>query len=183
MRNSASEVASDITLFGEVRCHKTRFYQAALEERGLLYELAEVDKDETAAERLTALTGDASKFPTFQIKGRKLRNPKLADLDKRLAREGLYDPGLQHDEKQQKFLKYMAPTDAFARYKLKNDQLVLDHIEIASEHRGKGLGKAFAREVLEHLACQSWTVVLPCKFLQDIARENEIWHSTFIPGD
>lgn len=35
----------DITLFGEVRCHKTRFYQSALEERGLAYELAEVDKD------------------------------------------------------------------------------------------------------------------------------------------
>ena len=29
----------DITLFGEVRCHKTRFYQSALEERGLAYEL------------------------------------------------------------------------------------------------------------------------------------------------
>jgi len=155
MSNSASEAASEITLFGEVRCHKTRFYQAALEERGLPYELAEVDKDEAAAERLTALTGDATKFPTFQIKGRKLRNPKLAELDKRLAREGLYDPGLQHDVKQQKFLKYMAPTDAFARYRLKNDQLVLDHMEIAGDLRGKGLGKSFAREVLQYLACQS----------------------------
>ena len=26
---------ADITLFGETRCPKTRFYQAALEERGL----------------------------------------------------------------------------------------------------------------------------------------------------
>ena len=76
----------DITLFGEVRCHKTRFYQSALEERGLAYELAEVDKDPRAAERLTKLAGSAGKFPTFQIKGRKLRNPKLPELDKELAR-------------------------------------------------------------------------------------------------
>ena len=39
---------ADITLFGETRCHKTRFYQAALDERGLDYELAEVDKDAEA---------------------------------------------------------------------------------------------------------------------------------------
>ena len=57
----------DITLFGEVRCHKTRFYQSALEERGLAYELAEVDKDPRAAVRLTKLAGSADKFPTFQI--------------------------------------------------------------------------------------------------------------------
>ena len=48
---------ADITLFGEVRCHKTRFYQAALEERGLDYELAEVDKDADAARRLASLAG------------------------------------------------------------------------------------------------------------------------------
>ena len=50
---------ADITLFGETRCHKTRFYQAALDERGLDYELAEVDKDAEAARRLTELAGSA----------------------------------------------------------------------------------------------------------------------------
>ena len=45
---------SEITLFGEVRCPKTRFYQAAMDERGLAYEMAEVDKDADAARRLTA---------------------------------------------------------------------------------------------------------------------------------
>ena len=94
----------DITLFGEVRCHKTRFYQSALEERGLAYELAEVDKDPRAAVRLTKLAGSADKFPTFQIKGRKLRNPKLPELEKELARAGLYDPGLIHEERAQRFV-------------------------------------------------------------------------------
>ena len=67
---------ADITLFGETRCPKTRFYQAALEERGLDYEMAEVDKDPDAARRLTDLAGSADKFPTFQIAGRKVRNPR-----------------------------------------------------------------------------------------------------------
>ena len=31
------------------------------------------------ARRLTALTGSADKFPTFEIRGRKLRNPKLPE--------------------------------------------------------------------------------------------------------
>ena len=109
---------ADITLFGETRCHKTRFYQAALDERGLDYELAEVDKDAEAARRLTELAGSADKFPTFQIRGRKLRNPLLPDLDKELARAGLYDPGLIHDERSQRLtvdaMPDRTPTRAFA---------------------------------------------------------------------
>ena len=32
-----------VTLFGELRCARTRFYQAALDERGVAYEMAEVE--------------------------------------------------------------------------------------------------------------------------------------------
>ena len=175
--------APDITLFGETRCHKTRFYMQALEDRGLSYELAEVDKDDLARERLTVLTGDATKFPTFEIKGRKLRNPKLPELDKRLARAGLYDPGIQHDERQQKFLQYMEPSDAFVRYSKSGDAIAINHIEIDISNRGKGLGKAFARRVLEHLADLPPPVAIDCKFLQDIATENETWRNRFKTRD
>ena len=68
---------ADITLFGETRCHKTRFYQAALDERGLDYELAEVDKDAEAARRLTELAGSADKFPTFH-QGPQIAQPASA---------------------------------------------------------------------------------------------------------
>ena len=38
-----------VTLFGELRCPKTRLYQALLDERGLDYKLTKVDCDEAAA--------------------------------------------------------------------------------------------------------------------------------------
>lgn len=177
------KTASDITLFGEVRCHKTRYYMDALEERGLAYELAEVDRDETARQRLADLVGDPTKFPTFEIKGRKLRNPKLPDLDKRLARAGLYDPDIQHDERQQKFLQYMNPSDAFARYSKTADGIAIDHIEIDISNRGKGIGKAFARKVLGYLEHQPWSVAIRCEFLQDTANENENWRNRFKTKD
>ena len=67
---------ADITLFGETRCPKTRFYQAALEERGLDYEMAEVDKDPDAARRLTDLAGSfrPSRLPVARCATQSCRN-------------------------------------------------------------------------------------------------------------
>lgn len=144
-------MTSDIILYGETRCHEARFYQAALEQRGLEYALAEVDHDPNAAERLEALTGSAGKFPTFEIKGRKPRNPSLPDLDKVLARAGLFDPGLVHDRKSQRFIRHMTPTDAFVSYVWQGDRMVLGHIEVEPALRGTGAGARVAAEVFEHL--------------------------------
>jgi predicted GNAT family acetyltransferase len=170
---------TDITLYGEVRCHKTRFYQTALEERGLDFELAEVDKDPDAARRLAALTGSADKFPTFQIKGRKLRNPKLPQLEKVLARSELYDPGLVHDEKSQRFIRHMAPSDAFVSYVWQGDRMILTHIEVAPMLRGKGLGARFAIEVLEEAAIRPHEVRLTCSFLRRVAGTRQEWRQKF----
>lgn len=173
----------DITLFGEVRCHKTRFYQAALEERGLTYELAEVDKDPCAAERLTALTGSADKFPTFEIKGRKVRNPKLSDLDKELARAGLHDPGLIHDERSQRFIRHMSPSDAFVSYVWQGDRMVLTHIEVDPSLRGSGLGARFATEAFEEIENRSHETRLTCPFLRKVALARPEWRKKFNLGD
>jgi len=140
-----------ITLFGEVRCHKTRFYQAALDERGLTYEMAGVDKDADAATRLAALAGSADKFPMFEFNGRKLRNPNLPDLEKALARADLFDPGLVHDEKSKRFVRHMPPSDAFVSYTWQGDRMALGHIETDPALHGSGLGARFAAEVFEHL--------------------------------
>ena len=170
---------NDITLFGETRCAKTRHYQAALEERGIAYELAEVDKSEAAADRLTTLAGSADKFPTFEIKGRKLRNPSLPDLDKTLARAGLYDPGLVHDEKSQRFVRYMAPSDAFVSYSWQGSTMVVSHIEVDPSTRGSGLGARFAMEVFEHLQGAEHTIRLTCPFLRKVASRKDDWREKF----
>jgi glutaredoxin len=173
---------ADITLFGETRCHKTRFYQAALDERGLTYELAEVDKDAEAARRLAELAGSADKFPTFQIKGRKLRNPLLPDLDKELARAGLYDPGLVHDERGQRFVRHMAPSDAFVSYHWQGDRMVLGHIETDPSLRGTGLGTRFATEVFDLVQYRPHEIRLTCPFLRKIAASRPEWRQKFALG-
>lgn len=173
----------DITLFGEVRCHKTRFYQAALEEHGLAYEMAEVDKDAEAAARLKELAGSADKFPTFQIKGRKLRNPKLPDLDKELARAGLCDPGLIHNERAQRFIRHMAPSDAFVSYVWQGDRMVLTHIEVDPSFRGSGLGARIATEVFEHIENRPHEIRLTCPFLRKVALTRPEWRQKFNLGE
>ncbi len=170
---------AEITLFGELRCHKTRFYQGALEERGLSYEMAEVDKDPAAARRLIALTGSADKFPTFQIKGRKLRNPKLPDLDKALARAGLYDPGLVHDVPSRRFVRHMAPSDAYVSYHWQGDRMVMTHIEVDPSLRGTGAGGRFAAEVFEAVQDRPHEIRLTCPFLRRVAATRPEWREKF----
>jgi predicted GNAT family acetyltransferase len=174
---------TDITLFGEIRCPKTRFYQDALVERGLEYEMAEVDKDADAARRLVVLTGSADKFPTFEIKGRKVRNPKLRDLDKELARAGLYDPGLVHDEHSQRFIRHMAPSDAFVSYSWQGDRMVLTHIEVDPSLRGSGIGARFAAEVFEEIKSRPYEIRLTCPFLRRVAYSRAEWREKFNLGD
>ena len=174
---------SEITLFGEVRCPKTRFYQAAMDERGLAYEMAEVDKDADAARRLTALTGSADKFPTFEIRGRKLRNPKLPELDKELARAGLFDPRLVHDETSRRFVRHMAPSDAFASYVWQGDRMVLTHIEVDRTLRGSGLGARFAAEVFEAVEARPHEIRLTCPFLRRVAMTRPVWRRRFNLGE
>lgn len=172
-------MANDVTLFGEVRCPKTRFYQAALEERGVPFEMAEVDKSPDATARLVALTGSAQKFPTLEIKGRKVRNPKEPDLDKELARAGLFDPGLVHDEHSRRFVRHMAPSDAFVSYAWQGDRMVLGHIEVDLSLRGSGCGARFATEVFEHIKSADYEIRLTCPFLRRVASTRADWREKF----
>lgn len=169
----------DVVLFGEIRCPKTRYYQALLEERDVAYEMAEVDKDASAAERLIALTGSATKFPTFSINGRKVRNPKPEELDKELARAGLYDPGLIHDKTSQRYVRHMAPQDAFVSYSWQGERMVLGHIEVAESLRGSGVGAGFAAEVFRHLEQAPHEIRLTCPFLRRVAQTRPEWRRKF----
>lgn len=170
---------SDITLFGCTDCRKTDFYRQALAEREVEYEFADVHEDEDAARRLVALTGSASKFPTFEIAGRKLRNPVLPELDKALARAGAYDTGLVHDVAGQRFLRYMAPSDAFVSYSWQGDRMVLTHIEVDPALRGSGIGARVAAEVFEHLQDAPHEIRLTCPFLRRVGATRPEWRHKF----
>lgn len=129
--------------------------------------------------RLEALASSADKVPTFQIKGRKLRNPTLPELNKTLARVGLFDAGLVHDKKSQRFVRYMAPTDVFVSYSWQGDSMVLGDIEVGPTDFGSGLGERFATKVFEHLENAKHEIHLTSPFLRRVGATLVNWRKIF----
>ncbi|MEL7427252.1 MAG: glutaredoxin family protein [Bacteroidota bacterium] len=79
----------EIKLYGAAHCHKTRYYQELLREKGLDFAFLDVEENEAAADELRALyTTGRLNFPTLLIDGKKLRNPSLLDLEKWLSKKG-----------------------------------------------------------------------------------------------
>lgn len=72
-----------IKLFGHKECHKTQLYRSHLEKKGVQFVFLDVHEDDAAANELRSLYTTAKlNFPTILIGTKKLRNPKLEDLDK-----------------------------------------------------------------------------------------------------
>ena len=79
----------EIKLFGAARCHKTRYYQDLLQQKELEYIFYDVEEDEAAAQELRSLyTTGRLNFPTLLIDSKKLRNPRLPELEKWLEKKG-----------------------------------------------------------------------------------------------
>ena len=49
----------------------------------------------------------------------------------------------------QRFIRHMAPVDAFVSYHWQGDRMVMAHIEVDPSLRGTGLGARFAAEVFD----------------------------------
>ncbi len=80
-------IIPEIKLYGSEHCHKTKYYQSILMERGLAFEFLDVIADETQAENLRKLYENGKlNFPTITIGNKKLRNPGNAELNKWLAK-------------------------------------------------------------------------------------------------
>lgn len=75
-----------IKVYGAARCHKTQFYLNYLKNRNLDFTFLDVEKDPHAATELRSLyTTGRLNFPTILIKGKKLRNPRIEELEKKLG--------------------------------------------------------------------------------------------------
>jgi len=55
---------------------------------------------------------------------------------------------------------------AVVRYELKDGVLTLFHIEVPENLRGKGIGHAFTKEVLEYARDNQWKVMPLCYFIK-----------------
>ncbi len=108
-----------------------------------------------------------------------MHNPSLPELEKALARADLFDPGLVNDKKSQRFVRHMAPSDAFVSYTWQGDRMVLGHIETDPTLRGSGLGARFATEVFEHLEAADHEVRLTCPFLRRVGATRPNWRKKF----
>lgn len=170
---------TQITLYSRDGCHRTGQILNELNRHGVDYRYANVEINPEARDELIALTGSAEKFPTIVIAGRKIRNPSGKDLECELARAGLIDGALIHDEKSQRFIRRMRPKDAFVSYTLRNNKMILTHIEVDPSHRGKGIGARFAIEVFEALEDSDTDVRLTCSFLRRVAGTKEKWRNKF----
>lgn len=84
-----STLSDGIRLYGAARCHKTQYYLDYFQQRGLDVLFLDVEQDEAAATELRSLyTTGKLNFPTILVKGKKLRNPRTAELEKWLEKKG-----------------------------------------------------------------------------------------------
>jgi predicted GNAT family acetyltransferase len=113
------------------------------------------------------------------IAGKRVRNPSLRELDRTLARSGLYDPGVAHEAKSNRFVRYMTHRDAFVSYSESDDRIVLGHIEVPPEKRGTGLGAKLALEVFPLVEEMGKTARITCSFMRRVAASDPYWASYF----
>jgi arsenate reductase-like glutaredoxin family protein len=80
----------DLRLYGAARCHKTQFYLEFLKSKDLEFQFLDVEENQQAAEELRSLynTGKLN-FPTILLKGKKLRNPTIPELEKWLIKKDI----------------------------------------------------------------------------------------------
>ena len=126
----------------------------------------------------SAATRRGSISPPWKNAGWPMNWPKLIR-----TRAGLYDPGLIHEERAQRFVRHMAPSDAFVSYVWQGDRMILTHIEVDPSFRGSGLGARFAAEVFEEIETRSHEIRLTCPFLRKVGGTRANWRKKFNLGD
>jgi arsenate reductase-like glutaredoxin family protein len=79
-------MTTEIKLYGTERCHKTQYYKAFLDQKGLKYSFLDVESHQNYAQELRNLYANKKlNFPTITIGEKKLRNPSDMYLNKWLT--------------------------------------------------------------------------------------------------
>ncbi len=80
-------MTTEIKLYGTERCHKTQYYRAFLDQKGLKYSFLDVETNQNYAQELRNLYANKKlNFPTITIGQKKLRNPSDMYLNKWLTK-------------------------------------------------------------------------------------------------
>lgn len=77
-----------ITLYGALRCNKTRFYIDYFQKKNIAIKFLDVEENEQHAVSLRNLYENRKlNFPTITIFDKKLRNPSIAEIEKWIAKK------------------------------------------------------------------------------------------------
>ena len=170
----------NVKLYGAKRCEKSRLYEDALMARCVPYIFFDVETNEEAANELRQLYTDRElKYPTLLIDGKRVRNPSMPELDRKLTRAGLYDAGVFHEAKSKRFVRYMEPQDAFVSYSETETRITLGHIEIPQASRGSGLGARFALDIFPMVKALGKEARITCLFMRKVAASRSKWAEYF----
>lgn len=78
---------TEIKIYGAERCHKTQYYKAFLDKKGLDYSLLDVEANDKSTKELRGLYENRKlNFPTITIGNKKLRNPTDKEFNKWLEK-------------------------------------------------------------------------------------------------
>lgn len=169
----------NVTLYGSGNCHKSKLYRRTLDEMGVPYHFLDVGTDTDAANAVRAYYGGKLHFPVFHIGKKWIRNPSEKELIQTLNRESVIDSGIIHDEKNQRFIKYMNPRDSFVSYQKNDNGITLSHIEVPIEKRGSGIGARVALQAFEVVEKLEIDARLTCPFLRRVAAKDPQWIKLF----
>lgn len=178
---AAVDSQHDLIVLANGHCDKAQKIADFLTENGLEFHHVDLDADGDARRTYGVYFNDGmAKAPAIVIKGKAFRNPNDKELVKRLARAGLYDAGLVHDEHSQRFIRYLMPADGFASYIWRGETMVLTHIEVHPSTRGTGLGGRLAGEIFEAVMKLGHPAQLSCPFLRKVAASKPKWADYFL---
>lgn len=163
-----------VEIYGTEDCHKSRSYRDELARLGVPFRFSDVRASDRASDeagdRLRALYSDGElKFRAVVVKGKRLRNPSLAELEKTLLRASLLRTHVIHDEKTQRFVRHKQPSDAFVSYVWRDGRMLLTHIEVDPALRGKGIGVEVAEETFKLVRGLNHRARISCRYMRKVA--------------
>lgn len=168
----------EIKLYGAANCHKTQLYQSFFDDNAVPYLFLDVKNNESFARELRGLykTGKLN-FPTITLGGKQLRNPTKKELSYWLD---LLVPDrlpIVHEKENKRFTIAIDSDLAFVEYALHNGKMYLNHSEVPSHLRGRGIGKLLVIKTFEKLTDEGYQAVAVCSFIKAIARRDPKWNT------
>lgn len=165
-----------IKLYGADGCHKTHYYQILLDKTGLPYKFLDVEANEDHAEELRGLYENRKlNFPTITIGEKKLRNPDKEDLEKWLNKLIPSRLEIEHNKENMQFSLNINGELAKINYSLREGKMYLNHSEVPSNLRGKGIGKVLVEKTFEQLTKEGYKAVAVCSYIKAVAKRSDHW--------